>query len=176
MKVHAEGKQYLVEHFKESDSPVTFTTYMWTSCQTQGYITVTAHFLDKAWKLESCILAIRRVDQRHTGENIAKLLNDIQKEFCIKEVAAMTTDNASNNVVDARETGFDHVGCYAHTLQLPVNGELSIQGVNKITVRGRKLVSFFNKSVVGMQALEDYQKREKPEDKPLHLLNDVETR
>ena len=88
----------------------------------------------------------------------------------------MTTDNASNNVAAARETGFDHVRCYAHTLQLAVNEGLGIQGINKVTARGRKLVSFFNKSVVGMQALGDYQKREKPDDKPLHLVNDVETR
>ena len=48
----------------------------------------------------------RGVDERHTGENIANLLFDIQKVFCIKEVLVFATDNASYNEAAARLTGY----------------------------------------------------------------------
>ena len=41
------------------------------------------------------------------------------------QVVAMTTDNASVMLATARLLGFNHVGCFAHALQLCLKSHLS---------------------------------------------------
>ena len=65
--------------FRESNCPVSVTTDMSMNCQTLGWVTVTAHFLDKAWKLEPCIVSTQRAEHWPTGENIAMVLTDVQR-------------------------------------------------------------------------------------------------
>ena len=175
MYLYKENKDSIMSYLKDAEA-VSFTTDMWTSCQTYSYMTVTAHYLDSSWKLVSCILATRKVADRHTGENLANHLTAIQEEFGISEIGAMTTDNASNNAVAARATGYDHVRCFAHTLQLAVNDGLGISSIARVIVRSRKLVAHFNKSTAATMALEEHQRKINPDQKPLHFISDVETR
>ncbi|XP_067682691.1 uncharacterized protein [Haliotis asinina] len=89
--------------------PLNLVKDMWTSCATHGYITVTGHYITDERDLKSCILATRRVEDCHTGENIADdALVSIKTEFEIEYVCGLTTDNASNMTVAARATGFPH--------------------------------------------------------------------
>ena len=57
-------------------------TDLWTSHQ-RSYITVTAHYLTTDWQLKVNVLATRPIDDRHTGQNIAKHLQHIANEFGI---------------------------------------------------------------------------------------------
>ncbi|XP_046542831.1 E3 SUMO-protein ligase ZBED1-like [Haliotis rubra] len=147
---------------------------MWTSCATHGYITVTGHYITDEWDLKSCILATRRVEDRHTGENIADALVSIQTEFEIEYVCGLTTDNANNMTVAARATGFPHVRCFAHTLQLAVHDALKLNAIDNVIIHAQKLVSYFSKSVLATQELEDVQKRLGKTVK--HVVTDVPTR
>ena len=104
MKMFAESKASLTEIFETHTAGVAMTTDLWTSVATHGYITVTAHYISTEWQLMSVMLATRRVEERHTGENVASILNDIQTEFKVKKVSALTTDNVSNMQVAARAT------------------------------------------------------------------------
>jgi len=46
------------------------TCDMWTHDSTNAsYLTVTVHFINSDWKLVSCILATRHVDESHTQQN-----------------------------------------------------------------------------------------------------------
>lgn len=58
-------------------TPVGLTTDTWTSCTSHGYITVTCHFVNSDWTLSNFMLATRKLDVRHTGENLAAVLNNI---------------------------------------------------------------------------------------------------
>ena len=49
---------------------VILTTDHWTCLATEGYITVTSHFIDEDWNFNNHVLATRKTTERRTGENI----------------------------------------------------------------------------------------------------------
>lgn len=120
---------------------VSLTTDMWTSVAQRGFITVTAHYLTQDWTLKCRVLATRPVDEKHTGVNIANALLAIKDEFLIKDLVALTTDNAANMVVAAREAKVTRVPCFSHTLQLVVNEVLKHEEVVDPLTQSRRLVS-----------------------------------
>ncbi|XP_071088918.1 zinc finger BED domain-containing protein 4-like [Haliotis cracherodii] len=85
-----------------------------------------------------------------------------------------TLDNASNMSVAARVTGYPHIKCFAHTLQLAVNDGLKLEAIDNLIIHARKLVSFFSKSLVDTQELEDVQKKLGKDIR--RLITDVPTR
>ena len=113
MGMYEQAKQDVKSCLK--DLPVCFTTDMWTSVATQGYITVTAHYIDADWNLVNLVLATREMDCRHTGENIAQCLTDIKNEFSISEVLSVTTDNATNMHSACQVMGVPQVKRFAYT-------------------------------------------------------------
>lgn len=46
----------------------------WTSCATESYDTITAHFINQNWELRSAVLQTIKVEGSHTSENIAERL------------------------------------------------------------------------------------------------------
>jgi hypothetical protein len=75
----------------------TFTTDLWMSRTTQGYLTLTCHFCTDEWKLPSVVLETIHVDESHTAEHLAEALHDITNRWGITEqVVAAITDNANN--------------------------------------------------------------------------------
>ena len=85
---------------------VCLTTDIWTSRTTQGYMTVTCHFIDELWQLKSFVLETFHLHAAHTAENIAAELTRIAKEWNVSEkVVALVTDNAANAIAAARITG-----------------------------------------------------------------------
>ena len=69
------------------------------------------------------------------------MLRDIQQEFGIQDVLALTTDNASNMVVASRAADLTRVPCFAHTLQLAVNAGMKRQQISSTLAQCRRLVS-----------------------------------
>ena len=122
---------------------------------------VTAHYITAEWEMKTAMLATHRVEERHTGENIGNILKGIQSEFNIKTVAA-------------REANYPNVGCFSHTLQLAVNDSFKLPSIHSVIINARRLVTFFSKSVLAAQALEDNQKRLGKDVK--RLIGDVSTR
>ena len=54
------------------------TTDAWTSTAVEAYLGVTAHYMrHKFWELKSCALAVKPVEERHTGKNIAEWLESV---------------------------------------------------------------------------------------------------
>ena len=53
---------------------VMLTTNIWTSRATKSFATTTAHFLDKQWKLTTCVLETIHFPGHHTGILIYKKL------------------------------------------------------------------------------------------------------
>ena len=155
---------------------VAITTDMWTSVATRGYITVTAHCIDREWKLISKVVATRPVDERHTGVNIAAHINAIQEEFGMKSVTALVSDNAANMVTAAKEAKLIHVRCFAHTLQLAIHEGIKSATIARVSAAGRRMVTHFHHSALATNALLDEQKRRNPGKKTVHLVQDVVTR
>ena len=139
--LYDEVKEELIS--KMEGRHVAITTDMWTSVANIGYITVTAHFITDDWKLECHVLGTRHVDNRHTGVNLALEIAKLTKEFKIKEVVCITTDNARNIQVAARESELFRVPCFAHTVQLAVSDAITAKKfITSCLAKCRKLVSY----------------------------------
>ena len=171
--VYDETHQALIAELIDRD--VAFTTDMWTSIAQHGYITVTGHYINKDWKLNANILATRKVDNRHTGENIAKHVEEISREYGVT-MSAIVTDNAKNMVSAAEYGGFKRVPCFAHTIQLCVNDALTNKDAMKAIAAAKRLIGHFNHSTMSTSALLDQQKKLDPSTTPLKLVQDVQTR
>ena len=52
----------------ESVAHVCLTTDIWTSRATQGYITVTCHFLDELWQMQTFVLETFNLTVSHTAD------------------------------------------------------------------------------------------------------------
>jgi len=64
---------------EETPGKISFTTDIWTSPSTKSFVSLTAHFIDKKWKLRSLIVDFSQLFGQHTGQNIKNaFLSSIQ--------------------------------------------------------------------------------------------------
>ena len=152
---------------------VAWTTDAWTSRATESYVTITAHYI-KNFQLCSSVLQTRKMDEAHTGSNIALHLTQAAMEWGHFPIS-LTTDNAANMTVAAREAHISiHVGCIAHTLNLASMKAIDIKGVHHLLARIRPIVGYFHRSVQASNILTAKQAMLKL---PKHkLIIDVKTR
>lgn len=138
------------------------TTDIWTdTLNTKSYLGMTAHFaLDE--KLNSVVIGITELNERHTSDNLRQWLLEICTEWhIIKEnVVAIVTDNAPNIVKAINETfgKGKHILCFAHTLNLVATTLLKSN--NEIEVfceKVKTLVTFFKHSVTAADELRKYE-------------------
>ena len=90
----------------------------------QGFLCITAHYIDNEWKLNKRIISFKIINAPHNGKNIASLINDEIIDFGIR-------DNAYNNDVEVcrlkrywqikeDQCKIFHVHCCARILNLIV--------------------------------------------------------
>jgi hypothetical protein len=146
-QLFVDEKLRLKEYFKSDCCRVALTTDCWTSVQNLSYMTLTAHFINNDWKYEKRILSFCLVPN-HKGDTIGRKIEEILREWGIRNVSTITVDNASSNDVAVaylkkriRNMGglmgdgsFFHLRCCAHILNLVVGdglkqNELSISSV-----------------------------------------------
>lgn len=70
---------------KEVDSKIAFTIDAWWARNKSSYYAITAHFIDKKWKLLSTILDLISSRGRHAGVDIAELFINAIKNFEIED-------------------------------------------------------------------------------------------
>ena len=64
-KLYTEEKEKLMG--KLDSRHVALTSDLWTSQAVQAYLTVTVHFINDEWALESYVLTTTEIPERHTG-------------------------------------------------------------------------------------------------------------
>lgn len=176
----------LVRDQLQSSKYVALTTDGWTSKATQSYVTVTAHCVDANWELKSFVLQTRALNDSHTAENLAKVLNEAVAEWNLQKFwksdgaaeaipIAITSDNAQNIVKAIDIAGFQpHIRCFAHCLNLSAQKAIDLPSVSRLLGRMRRVVTFFHQSTTASHLLKEKQKAL---DLPQHkLINDVRTR
>uniref|UniRef100_A0A0R0KPL8 HAT C-terminal dimerisation domain-containing protein n=1 Tax=Glycine max TaxID=3847 RepID=A0A0R0KPL8_SOYBN len=131
-------------------SRISLTSDVWTSCTSEGYISLTAHYVDANWKLNSKMLNFSHFPPPYSGREMAKVIYDFLEEWGIEQkIFSLTLDNASSNdkmqdylkeILFLHANGlvsggeFFHIRCCAHILNLIVQEGLKVAGlaVNKI--------------------------------------------
>ena len=92
-----------------------------------------------------------------------------------ENVVALVTDNAANAVAAARITGWKHIPCFAHTLNLIVQGALKADPtLTALKKTCRNIVTFFHHSAKASDKLNEIQKQLGVAENK--LMQDVETR
>ncbi|XP_061734385.1 E3 SUMO-protein ligase ZBED1-like [Nerophis ophidion] len=154
-----EHAQKTVKDSMQSASSVVLTTDMWTARTTEGYLTLSGHFIDKDWQMQSCNLATIHVAVQHTADNISELLKKTTDEWGItSKVHAVVTDNGANMVSAVRKTCWKHIPCFSHTLNLIVKD--SIKADTSLESRFEKcsaIVRFFHHSTRAINKLKEVQ-------------------
>lgn len=75
---------------------VCLTPDCWTSVNNEGYMAITAHYLDNDFKLKSVLLECSVVTG-HTSENLAAQIKLVTEKFNVSsKVISVVSDNASN--------------------------------------------------------------------------------
>lgn len=78
---------------------VALTADAWTSLAVDSYVTLTCHWIDENWSLQSIVLEPIQMEGRHTAENLAFHINFITEEWNLSgKIVACVRDNASNFV------------------------------------------------------------------------------
>ncbi|CAI5516413.1 unnamed protein product [Closterium sp. Naga37s-1] len=77
---------------------ITLTTDIWTSENGLAFMVVTAHWVTSDFGLQQAILDFRPLEGAHTGDKIAKELEEVIVEWGLGGAFfGVTTDNAENN-------------------------------------------------------------------------------
>lgn len=141
VKTWEKEKQKLRSELEKIPSRVCLTSDCWTTTYGDGYIVVTAHYVDSKWILNSKILSFCDILPPHTGDALASKVHECLKEWGIeRKVFSLTLDNATANGVlqdilkdrlnlddDLLCKGeFFHVRCCAHILNLIVQDGLGV--------------------------------------------------
>ena len=82
------------------------------------------------------------VDASHTAENIVSALLKVVNEWNITEkVSCAITDNANNIVAAVRITGWPHLQCFVHTINLIVINSISEVPDEACTIKNTKIAT-----------------------------------
>ncbi|XP_072400428.1 E3 SUMO-protein ligase ZBED1-like [Diabrotica undecimpunctata] len=173
-----QQKQDKLKALLSKTSAITITTDSWIAQHSQtSYISYTAHFIDNDWGLYSCLLTCHQYEQSHTAENLKDDLYNVLKEWNIfDKVFAVTTDNAANMKAAIKLTGWGHIGCFAHTVNLVVQSGIEITEIAPLKRKVKSIVEHFHRSTNANNKLIDLQKQINAGQPPLKLKNDVITR
>ncbi|KAJ0508003.1 putative HAT dimerization domain, ribonuclease H-like superfamily, hAT-like transposase, RNase-H [Helianthus annuus] len=141
LKIYDREKTKLKEKLQKITSRICLTTDLWSSITTDGYMALTAHYIDDSWVLRKKILNFKVIPPPHSGKLLAEYLVNFLGNWGIeKKVFTITVDNAKYNdvLVDCLNShfrlnrvllcdgDFTHVRCCAHVLNLIVQGGLKV--------------------------------------------------
>ncbi|XP_039118096.1 zinc finger BED domain-containing protein RICESLEEPER 2-like [Dioscorea cayenensis subsp. rotundata] len=139
LKFYRREKKKLLDILQLVPGRISLTSDLWASITTDGYISLTAHFVDKDWMLQKRILNFHYMPTPHTGFAISEMISSLLNEWNLeKKLFSITLDNASSNdsFVDFVKSQlcirnglllngeFFHVRCCAHILNLIVQDGL----------------------------------------------------
>ncbi|XP_027192727.1 zinc finger BED domain-containing protein RICESLEEPER 2-like [Cicer arietinum] len=140
-KIYNKEKNKLKDILGRIPNRICLTSDVWTASTSEGYICLTAHFVDERWRLTSCVLNFCRMKPPHNGIALEATLFDCLKQWGIdKKVFSITLDNASSNdnmqdhlkkhlCVQSNllcDGEYFHVRCSVHILNLIVQEGLKV--------------------------------------------------
>ncbi|GJR77892.1 zinc finger BED domain-containing protein RICESLEEPER 2-like protein [Tanacetum coccineum] len=139
--IYKREKSNLKKELEKVSSRICFTSDLWSSITSDGYMALTAHYVDEDWVLRKKVLNFSFVPPPHTGKILASVLINFFSDWGIdKKVFTLTLDNAKyndglveslkdhlrlNNVLLC-DGKFLHVRCGAHVLNLIVQSGLKV--------------------------------------------------
>lgn len=155
---------------------VCITTDCWTSSQTESYIAVTAHYIDKKFEPQRILLECRGLKERHTSANLSQELKKVTDDWGLtSKIIFAISDNARNIEKAIEDLNWKRYGCYAHSLNLIVTQAL--KPLEALIENVKKIVGHFKRSTTALDMLLSYQMRNMADSgQPKRLIQQVPTR
>ncbi|XP_063239945.1 zinc finger BED domain-containing protein 4-like [Bacillus rossius redtenbacheri] len=125
------------------------TTDLWTSTSQDDYLSITVHFIDNDFSFKHyCIEVKPFLEVSHTASNLCSFLVETITLWGLQDkVVAVVTDNGRNVVAALSASPFEHISCFAHTLQLVLKDAfLNSKLVSNLTSACRRIVGHFKHS------------------------------
>ena len=116
-------------------SIICLTYNVWTAITTQGYMIVTAHYVDDKWKLNSKLLAFYELESPHIGMELSKKVFGVFMDWGIDGVDNVSSNDRMQNILKEKlnfqngllcDGDFFHVKCCTHILNLIVQEGLKV--------------------------------------------------
>ena len=90
------------------------TTDCWTSCNNEGYIGVTVHFVNEDFKACSKLLGCVCFNESHTAVNLSEQLKNLTEEYEVFDKIVLATPDKALNIQSALDfLKWKQVGCLA---------------------------------------------------------------
>jgi hypothetical protein len=139
IKMHLREKQRVKSMLNVCPGRICLTSDLWTSLTTDGYMCLTAHFIDKNWVLTKKVLNFSLMPSPHNDISVCERMYNLLQEWGIEtKVFSITLDNASSNDVFVGllkhqlnikkailcEGEFFHLCCCGHILNVIVQDGL----------------------------------------------------
>lgn len=172
-KVYAKVLEKVKEQIAKA-AAICITTDAWTSSVQDGYVAITAHFIDTdTHKLCTVMIGCIEFEERHTSLNLKSFLETKFEEWNIRQyVNVIVSDNAANILSAVRLGGWRSLSCYAHTINLVVQS--SLDAISDTMRRVKDVIEYFHRSAPAKKKLAEIQ--EQMNISPLKLKQDVVTR
>ena len=162
-----EAKKSDIQQKLNEIESLAITLDHWTSKAQDAFMAVTAHFLSEDFTANDYCLNVRHMPQSHDAKNICdelclcldEWIPDLEKKL----VKIYTiTDNAANVKASMQRLTPEKLKslyCFAHTLQLVVNGSVeAFPEFGRVIKKAKVIVNHFHKSAKDSHKLSEIQK------------------
>ncbi|WAR31209.1 hypothetical protein MAR_033751, partial [Mya arenaria] len=113
--------------------------------------------INNDWQDQNYSLETKHFGKTHSAVNLANCLMETVTQWQLErndKGPAITTDNASNIFQAVKESGLgQHIGCFAHTINLATQRWLKIPQMNRLLGRVRRVKTYFYKSTSAKSCL-----------------------
>jgi len=98
LRIYETQKLRVKREIQSALSKVHFTVDLWTSPNALAFLVIVAHYTSESGQLEYSVLALRELDGKHSGPNMADCVMEIINDYGIaSKVGYFMMDNADNN-------------------------------------------------------------------------------
>ncbi|XP_016340495.1 zinc finger BED domain-containing protein 1-like [Sinocyclocheilus anshuiensis] len=122
------------------------TSDLWSSRTSEPYMSLTIHYIDEEWGLQSRCLQTAYFPDDHTAEILSAGLEDALASWGLSEdrQVCITTDNGANIVKAVSLKNWTRLQCFGHRLHLAIEGSMRDQRIQRAMGVCKKVVSAFS--------------------------------
>ena len=147
------AKMESIKEAVKNSKAVALTSDFWTSPGNESYCEIICHWITDDWNLKNAVPACVHVVERLYSVNVAELCKQFANDWDItKKIQVLITDKARNMVSAVNQTGFSHIPCLAHSLQLSILRGFKAADTEVLFIKCRKLTEHFKHSPVNTTA------------------------
>ncbi|XP_067934678.1 E3 SUMO-protein ligase ZBED1-like [Watersipora subatra] len=158
-------------------SAFSITTDGWSSIAGDPYMSLSIHFIDSEWLLQTRCLATMYLPKAHTAETICDFIREVLLEYdlYLEQKVFITTDSATNNGKACKDMDVNRLSCFGHILHNALNTAMEkSKDITALVKAVRKTVSVFSYSHGTRKKLTKVKKDMGIDEKA--LIQDVSTR